>query len=364
MKISTKITAAVFALIIFGFSALCIFLPQDEYSDSERRKLKKFPEFSAEDVISGKFMKDFEDYTPDKFPFRDGFRSIKAFVSLKLFNRSDNNGIYEYNGYISESEYPLNKDSLTRATELFRKINDKYLVGKNANVYFSVIPDKNYFLADQGGQLALNYEEMLEILKSETDYMQYIDIIPLLEIEDYYKTDTHWRQEKIVDVAEHLALQMGTDVKAQYEEKQLEKPFYGVYYGQYAMPAKGETLAYLTNPVLESCKVTNHENGTQISVYDMKKAAGKDPYEIFLSGPLSLVTIENPAATSGKELVIFRDSFASSLAPLLAQGYSKITLVDIRYIYSDRVCTMVDFENADVLFLYSTSVLNNSDTMK
>ena len=30
--------------------------------------------------------------------------------------------------------------------------------------------------------------------------MQYIDIFPLLSIEDYYNTDTHWRQDCIVDV--------------------------------------------------------------------------------------------------------------------------------------------------------------------
>ena len=96
----------------------------------------------------------------------------------------------------------------------------------------------------------------------------------------------------------------------------------------------------------------------------MEKAYGKDPYEMFLSGSLSLITIENPNATTDKELVIFRDSFGSSIAPLLVEGYAKITLVDIRYITSDLVGRFIDFENQDVLFLYSTLVLNNSVTLK
>lgn len=364
MKISNRITAVLFSVIIFGLFALCIFLPREDYSASERRKLASFPEFSAENIINGRFMAKFEEYAPDNFPFRDAFRSLKAVVSLNVFGRSDNNGIYEHNGYITEADYPLGRDSVKRAADIFRKINEKYIANKNANVYFSVIPDKNYFLAQDAGALSYDYAEMLSLIRSETDYMKYIDIIPLLEIEDYYKTDTHWRQEKITDVAHHLAKEMGVDVNAEYEENQLDAPFYGVYYGQYAMPGKGETLYYLTNPVFDSCVVTDHENGRQISVYDMKKAAGNDPYEIFLSGPLSLVTVENPNAKSEKELVIFRDSFACALAPLLAQGYSKITLVDIRYIHSDMVCRMVDFENADVLFIYSTMVLNNSETFK
>ena len=85
---------------------------------------------------------------------------------------------------------------------------------------------------------------------------------------------------------------------------------------------------------------------------------------MFLSGSLSLITIENPNATTDKELVIFRDSFGSSIAPLLVEGYAKVTLVDIRYIASDLVGRFVDFENQDVLFLYSTLVLNNSVTLK
>ena len=96
----------------------------------------------------------------------------------------------------------------------------------------------------------------------------------------------------------------------------------------------------------------------------MEKAYGKDPYELFLSGALSLITIENPNATTDKELVIFRDSFGSSIAPLLVEGYAKITLVDIRYISSDIVGNFVDFDNQDVLFLYSTLILNNSVTLK
>lgn len=106
------------------------------------------------------------------------------------------------------------------------------------------------------------------------------------------------------------------------------------------------------------------QNDREISIYDMEKARGRDPYEIYLSGAISLITIENPNATTEKELIIFRDSFGSSLAPLLVEGYAKITLVDIRYLRSDMLSKFITFENQDVLFLYSTLVLNNSETLK
>ena len=89
-----------------------------------------------------------------------------------------------------------------------------------------------------------------------------------------------------------------------------------------------------------------------------------DPYELYVGGPVSLVTIDNPNADSEKELIVFRDSFGSSLAPLLAEGYKKVTLVDIRYIQPGVLKSYIDFNGQDVLFTYSTMVLNNSETLK
>lgn len=81
---------------------------------------------------------------------------------------------------------------------------------------------------------------------------------------------------------------------------------------------------------------------------------------MFLTGSRALITIENPNATEDRELIVFRDSFGSSIAPLLAGGYSKVTLVDIRYISPAMIGRFVDFEGWDVLFLYSSQILNNS----
>ena len=125
-----------------------------------------------------------------------------------------------------------------------------------------------------------------------------------------------------------------------------------------------DVIYYLDHDVLNQCKVYDFQNEKDILIYDMAKAQGEDPYEMFLSGAISLITIENPNATTDKELIIFRDSFASSLAPLLAEGYAKMTLVDIRYIRSDMLSQFITFENQDVLFIYSTLVLNHSETLK
>ena len=99
-------------------------------------------------------------------------------------------------------------------------------------------------------------------------------------------------------------------------------------------------------------------------MYDKDKLSSRDLYDVFLSGPVSVLTVENPAANTDKELIVFRDSFGSSMVPLLIPGYAKVTLVDIRYLPADKLGEFVEFGNQDVLFerFYRSDASRNSAT--
>lgn len=363
MRKKNKIMCLLFACFLgLGFF-LCIFFPQKDYSYNERRKLAKRPELSWDSVLNGHFMTDFDSYAQDQFPLRESFRRLKAFAATDIFQRKDNHGIYQTEGYASAMEYPMNEASLDRAAQRFRHIYDKYLTEENA-VYLCVIPDKNCFLAPKSGHLSMDYPAFEKSMAEKMDFAENISISHLLEQGDFYKTDTHWRQECIEDIANHLANTMGTNLKQDYQKITAASDFLGVYAGQSALPLSSEPLYYLTNDTTEQAVVYNYETSKIQTIYDLSRTDGKDPYEIFLSGPVSLLTIENPLASTSKKLILFRDSFGSSLAPLLLDGYSKITLVDIRYIHPDYLEQYIDFTGCDILFLYSTLVLNNSDTFK
>ena len=362
-NMNTIVTVVVLGVVFVSLTMASWLLPPQEFSDNERRKLAQRPKFSPDTMSDGSFMMEFEKYTLDQFPLRDQFRTLKAYTTYDVFGQLDNHDIYIQDGYAAKLEYPLQMDSLEHAADRFAYIYEKYLAGKEMNIYLSIVPDKSYFLAEKHGYLSTDYEKLFHVMRNHMNYADYIDITGTLDITDYYKTDTHWRQEKLPETAAVLAEGMGTSISGAYTEYALDVPFYGVYYGQSALPLPPETLYYLSNDVLDGCIVTNHEDQTMGSIYNMEKKSGKDPYEIFLSGPRSLITIENPNCESDKELVIFRDSFGSSIAPLLSEGYAKITLVDIRYLRADLLERFIEFKNQDVLFLYSTSVLNHSETL-
>ncbi|MEG1997598.1 MAG: DHHW family protein, partial [Clostridiales bacterium] len=194
----------------------------------------------------------------------------------------------------------------------------------------------------------------------------YIDIFDCLSLDDYYRTDTHWRQEAIFPVANRLVQAMGGVVLPSREDYQQQRlyPFYGVYCGQSALPVPPDELIYLSADSTAQSVVRSVEEPGQFPVYTVDKFTGLDGYDVFLSGPSALLTIENPVAATERELVLFRDSFASSLTPLLLANYAKITLVDLRYFAASLLGDYVQFTDADVLFLYSTSLINNGSLLK
>lgn len=355
------------AALVLVWAALSLTLwfgPREDYTTAERRALSQMPQVTGQAIFSGKFAENFENFTLDQFPMRDSFRQVKSLFHYYVLNQSDNNGIYLVEDTVAKLEYPLSQSSVKYATGRLQYLYDTYLADTRCKIYASMIPDKSYFLAEANGYPAMDYEEMEKLYREALPWAQYLDIKDRLSASDYYRTDTHWRQEKILPVAQTICTAMNASAFEALTPVILEKPFYGVYFGQAALPMEPEELVVLRSEVLDNCTVTDPITGKTTAVYDMEKLETPDLYEVFLSGAQPILTIENPAGEPGRELVIFRDSYGSSLAPLLAQSYSKVTLVDIRYMYPDQVGQYVTFENQDVLFLYSTLILGSGRSLK
>ena len=362
MKLKNILTISFFGAVIFGFSAAGLLTHDKDYSMSERRSLAQMPEISADSLKSGRFMSDFESWSLDQFPLRDAFRTVKTYTSRGVFRQKDNHGYYLEKGYISKLEYPMNSDKLDIAADKLTDVYEKFIRDSGGNVYLSIIPDKNRFTAPYGGYPTMDYDNVAQTLSDRLDFAQYIDIYDTLELDSFYRTDQHWRQDRIIGTAQRLAEGMGAVINTDLTENKLETPFYGTYLRQSALLVPPDEITYLSSPEIQSCTVTGFDTGypKALTVYDMEKAGGRDAYEMFLCGSQAVMTIENPAGDPEKKLIIFRDSFGSSITPLLISGYSEITLVDLRYVQSGLLGQLIEFKDRDVLFLYSTLVINNT----
>ena len=346
-------------LTLWGALALWAwFIPSKQISEAERRPLAQKPAFSE------KFQTEFESYSLDQFPMRDGFRTLKSLFHTGVLGQKDNNGIYLTDGTAVRQEYPLNRESVNHAIGRFQRIFDKDLA--ESRCYYAIVPDKGYYLGKDSGHLPMDYDALCAQMAAGLPWAEEIDLRPTLTRQDYYRTDTHWRQENLLPAAAALCEGLGVaPPRAEdFTATALERPFYGVYYGQAALPMEPDALCLMESDLLSQCTVYDYETGKTGSIYDMTKLDSRDLYDVYLSGAKALLTIENPNAGTDRELIVFRDSFGSSIVPLLMEDYAKVTLVDIRYIQPDLLGQFLDFHGQDVMFLYSTIVLNNSAALK
>ena len=362
-KLKKALPGGVFLLFIMVISILNLMHTPPEVSKSERRRLKTMPEFNLETVMDGKFMDGFEGYALDSFVWRDNLRTLKALTAYNIFRQSDNNGIYLSGGSAAEL-LTLNEVEARKTLQKLKKVSD--MLPDGLNRYYGIIPDKGFYM--QTEHPVVDYARLEAMAREELLGLSYIDIKGALSNRMYYRTDIHWDQSLISPVAEVLAGGMGAGYTAEEYEKNVLHGFYGVYYGQSALPLPAEDLTYLTGGVIDSARVEMLDPKTTEMVaapmYYSEKFDGVDPYDLFLGGPQPLITIENESNTSGRELYIFRDSFSSSLAPLLVQSYSKITLIDLRYFSASILDYFVDFKAGDdVIFLYGAQILMDGNVL-
>lgn len=359
----------VFALILLVGMLSCFFKKPDKISETERRFLAQRPKITA-DLLLGRdngLSDAFEAYAEDQFPGREQFRRLQAAFQGNIWQMQEIGGIVNKDGYLIKRDAVLREGSIAWSADRLRYLKDRYYPDRP--LYLSIIPDKSAYQEDA------IYDRIVDGIREKTgDRLVYLDLTDHLSMEDFYRTDNHWRQERLQEkgVARYLSDRIREDTDPEpeavsregiYTENVSEYPFFGALYGQYALPVSGDRLIYLTSDEMKQLKVWCYDTGkpVEMPVYDLQKLSGQDPYEVFLGGSRALIRIENPGCKSDRELVLFRDSFGSSIAPLLAMDYSAITLVDIRYISPALAGKYVDFENADGLCLFSASVLNNSE---
>lgn len=359
-----------FFVLIAGLGVGSVLLPDQELSKEERRHYADFPKLTWQTISSGSFMDDFEEYLLDQFLARDWFRSLKTEMETTLFGKKDANNYVLWQDGLYELDTDWNPDYVTRAAKEFSALQEQWFAG--ADVYYGIIPDKSYFLPKE--KFPVSGEEW--VLSQMQEYLaqaEYIDLYPYLTIDDYYRTDLHWKQEAVLDVADALLAAMqgkkqdnaAEDHLTAYQVTEVTDMFYGGYAGASGYKVKPDSLCSVAGGGIDNAVVYDYEKKQEVSVYAPEKIDGMDPYDYYLWGARALLSVKNQNIKNGEKLLLFRDSFGSSMAPLLMEGYEEITLVDLRYISVDYLPEMINLqEYDDVLFLYSQRVLRHSDSLK
>ena len=239
-------------IISFSFLGALLFLmvasiiaPDIDISNSERRTLLQLPELSWDAVVNkdidgDRYFDNLEEYLLDQFVWRDGFRTINSATRRYAFMQKDVNDIFVLKGNIFSMYYQFNEKAVEQFAGVYNKVISRYFSKNGANIYYTIVPDKSYYASEANGYLSIDYDKLYSTMQNKLSDHTYIEIRDLLDINDYYKTDLHWDQTKIIDVANKILASMGNEGNVSLEDFEQKKfeGFEGSYYGQAALPLK------------------------------------------------------------------------------------------------------------------------------
>lgn len=362
-KIGKYIPAVVFLIFIYGMALWFLFSPKTDYSSSEKRYLQKFPDTNVEKVLSGDFGSEFETFFADQFPQRNTWVGLNAYTALAEGNNGAS-GVYNCkNGYL------INKPVSTE-NNLDKNIGAVADFAKSIDIPTTVmlVPSTGYIVDDVLPTFHDKYNDDEDISKISStlskDKIGFVDLREPFKSEYkngsqlYYKTDHHWTTKGAYTGYQELCKALGvTPIDDSTLKKDSYPDFYGTTYsssGFWLTPP--DNIEIWNNPKNSdkniSVKITEGANvKTSGSMYFTDHLKEDDKYPVFIDGNHALTEITNSNAKNGTILLI-KDSFSHSLAPFLAENYSKVVLVDLRY-YKESVSDLVTTYNPEqVVVLY------------
>ena len=275
------------------------------------------------------------------------------------------NKYYTLNGAIYEKIEKVNESGIENNINKINSIYEKYLKNINAKVYFTLIPNKEYYLenSENVNKEFNNFENI--IIEKLSKNIQYIPLSDTLNLDSFYKTDMHWKQENLEKTINRILYNM--NIKKQsinYEEKSLGDFFFFYFKEVNDSKVNPDELIYLTNEFLDKTYSYNLEKKKNEKIYNIERVnETNNKYDLYLSGASAMQKINNEYTNNGKKLIMFRDSFGSSILPLLLEYYEEVLVIDIRYINSEILSNYIDFNEykyQDVLFMYNSKVINKS----
>lgn len=357
------VPAFVFLIFIFGMAVWFLFNPKSDYSSSEKRYLQQFPDVSVDKVLDGTFGTEFESYFADQFPARSFWVGLNAYYSLDTGNNGAN-GVYNCgNGYLINK--PVSTDN-----KLEKNVNAIVKFKNTIDVPVTVMfaPSTGYIADDVLPAVHDKYNDdtYFEQISStlNTNGISFVDLRKTFKDayasgnQLYYKTDHHWTTLGAYTAYEKLCEQLNiTPAPKERFDIKTYGGFYGTTYSTsgfwFTQP---DSIQIWDNPenTEKNIKVKISE-GTDTdefgSMYFYDHLKEDDKYPVFIDGNHALTEITNSNAKGGTILLV-KDSFSHSLAPFLAENYSKIILVDMRY-YKMSVSQIVEQEKPEqVVFLY------------
>jgi hypothetical protein len=336
--------------------------PTSDFSENENRYLAKFPRYTTEDLLEGRFMLGVEDYINDRFVARDFWISMQSVLEYAMGKR-ESNGVYICSDALIGSIDEPNREYVAgniKAINNFTKVT-----GLPAEIM--IVPSAAEVQAYKLPRFASpwNQSAEIELIYSNIDDAVCVPVGEALKEHKYeyiyYRTDHHWTSWGAY-IAYKAYCETAGITPVEYKANRVSDDFKGTLYSTSGVRfIKSDYIeAYVySGPV--RCDISNGVTARSYdSMYFSEFLDKKDKYAYFLGQNQPAITVYGNSG--GGKLLIFKDSYAHCMAPMLLENFSQVTLVDLRYVNRtfDHYFDISEYDR--VLFLYSIdSFVNHSD---
>lgn len=378
-----KLMIGLFALTLCGVSLLTVILPKKEKSENENRYLAKFPTVvndkkleSAKnpadvwnsvkwkyinDRSGNAFKDDFETYLSDHLAGREAW--VKASNRIqRLSGKQEINEVYTVGDRMIQTFKKYDADSVNASINAMNTFAERF---PNKQMYLMMAPTAQDFCMNKIPSYVglLSEKTFIDDCYKKMKNIATIDCRSFLASSAdeylYYRTDHHWTS-------------LGAFFAYQSAAKVLGYAAYG--YGAFNIETASSSFLgtlysktlddRITPDSIEYYMLTKNEpnikmtsiNGSEVKEYDSLYVRDfldeKDKYSSFTGSNVPIVKIETDI-DNDKSLLIVKDSYAHALVPFLANHYSKITMVDMRYINTDLNQLINMNEYSQVLFMFN-----------
>ena len=359
--------AAVFICLTLALGLFTLLHPAREFSARENRKLASFPRFSFAALWDGSYTKDISAYFNDQFAGRDMWTGVNL-STKKALGQKENGGVYlgkKGQLYLipetaDTAAVQRNTAAMNAFQEQFPKLRSYVCIVPNAISVQSANLPKGAPAPDQAAFLAQ--------LKKQLPAQSFIDVSPALEKNNdqyiYYLTDHHWTSLGAKIAFEQIAAQMKIkDVVKEYEIVRAAEDFTGTLAsksGSYASKDTVEVYLPKTDVIYAVEYVGTGEKSA--SIYRSEALQNNDKYTLFFGGNHPRIDIQTTAQT-GRNLLVFKDSYFNCLAQFMWPYFDSITIIDPRYYY-DYAGDVIQQENiTDILYVYNADTFGTDKSL-
>lgn len=362
-KFRDKVLLVIFIAFVFSAPAALVFLPKAEVSVNEKRTLASVPEVSVKNILNGSFESDTETYLTDHFPLRDGLTAINSYISLYT-GRNGVNGIYKgRDGYLIDAPVKEERKKTDKNIEAMMDFTEKSGIPST----LMIVPSKGYIMSDKLPENHMEYRdgEIIDYIHKKTEaVIGYVDVEGLFlkdkdEVQLYYKTDHHWTENGAYNAYVEYCREIGYEPLWEFD-KSVYEGFYGTSYSKSALWGEPSDAIELWDYPYDVTMNIDGEENVSSRMFFMRHLSAPDKYPVYLDGNHAKTEIINNGNPDGERLLVIKDSFAQCMVPFLANHYSEVDMIDLRY-YLEPVSELAAEKQYDrILFLFGISSITES----